>query len=225
VPLVPAPTFTEVVAALRTRLTGPLPGEAAMLTMAPSGRGFVTEQQALASGAGRAAALALLYPTRTDGEALVALTTRSPGLRNHGGQVSLPGGRMEPGEDVVAAALREAHEELAVPTEAVDVLGTLTPIYIAPSDFVVYPVVAAASRRPDFRPDRREVAAVLEAPMASFVGASARRTEWRFAGGVRRYVPYFLAGDEHVWGATAMILAELAALWPPIPGDLRSEGG
>src|SRR6187455_3398664 len=99
-------------------------------------------------GLRHAAALLLLYPH--DGQWHVPLTLRGSTLRHHTGQVSLPGGRLDRGESVEAAALREAHEEIGVAPEAVEVLGSLTPLPIAVSGHLLHPVVGVARARPAF---------------------------------------------------------------------------
>lgn len=129
----------------------------------------------------------------------------------HSGQISLPGGSFEPGEDAVAAALRESHEELGLDPGAIEVLGQLDPQWIPVSGFVVHPVVATAAVRTELVCDPAEVelgfwvdferlrrAPVLERP--------ARRGDRRFTKRGWELEEGFL------WGATAMILAELIAL-------------
>jgi 8-oxo-dGTP pyrophosphatase MutT (NUDIX family) len=217
-----SPPFAEVIARLRHRLSQPLPGEAAMRLMSPLGRAFVPEAEALAGGAARAAALVLLYPAGARDTVHVALTARAPELRHHANQVSFPGGRIEMGEDIVTAALREVSEELAVPPDVLEVLGQLTTIYIPPSDFVVYPVVAVTPRRPHFAPNRAEVAELMEPAIDVFVGEGHRRTEWRTVRGEDRLVPYYAVAGHQVWGATSMMLAELAVVWQDAQADERA---
>ena len=101
----------------------------------------------------RAGVLVLFYPC--DGELCLVLTRRTDAVDNHRGQISFPGGSMDPGEDAVAAALREAWEELAVDTGPLEVLGGSPPLYIPPSGFCIYPVVAYAAERPRFRAESR----------------------------------------------------------------------
>ena len=141
------------------------------------------------------------------------LTVRSAALRDHAGQISLPGGRIEAGESPVDAALREAWEELAIGPADLDVLGVLTPIYVPPSHFLVHPVVAARRSRPDLRPHAAEVAEAIEVPIARFLDDAVRRVEIWDIRGERRRVPFFDLEGHKVWGATAMILREFAVVW------------
>lgn len=199
---------------LRQRFSEPLPGLEQFIDMAPGLRRRINIDDALAAGCRKGAALLLLYPI--DGIAYTALTVRSASLRSHAGQISLPGGRLDPGETVYEAALREAWEELAIISADVELLGALSPMYIPPSNSCLTAIVGVTSRRPDFRPYKGEVAELLEIPMDHFVGATNRRLEtWTIAGEARQ-IPFFQFGSHKIWGATGMILAEMAYLWEGI---------
>ena len=142
----------------------------------------------------------------------IVLTRRTDALDNHRGQISLPGGSMEPGEDAVATALREAHEELAIDPARVEVLGKLSPLYIPPSGFCIFPVVGYTPERPAFAPSPTEVAEVLEVALDHLLDPATRREEiWPLRGENVR-VPFYTVGHHKVWGATAMVLCELLAL-------------
>jgi 8-oxo-dGTP pyrophosphatase MutT (NUDIX family) len=139
------------------------------------------------------------------------LTVRADAVR-HGGQVSLPGGVVEPGETHEQAALREAHEEVALPLAPVRVLGALTPLDIPVSGFRLHPIVAATTVAPRLTPADSEVAQILEIPVHDLLdAANFVRTE-RERDGVRYAVPVFRVSGHDVWGATAMVLAEFLAL-------------
>lgn len=213
-----APGFETAIEQLRQRLGSGLPGRDAMGEMAPTSRRFTSAGEALSAGASLAGAMVLLFPGERR-RAHLPLTLRQPGLSRHAGQVSLPGGRLEPGESPERAAVRELAEELGVMPPDLALLGRLSPLYIAPSDFVLQPVVGACSGRPEYQPDAGEVAAVLEVAVDDLVGDRCRRWEWRSDERGTRRVPYFDLAMHKVWGATAMVLAELAALWP----DTRRE--
>jgi 8-oxo-dGTP pyrophosphatase MutT (NUDIX family) len=160
-----------------------------------------------------AAALVLLYPDEA-GETHVVLTERPVDLR-HGGQVSLPGGRREPGEAFpVDTALREAAEEVGLDPRAagVRVLGALDVVDVRVSGFLLTPVVAIAERSPILVPHPGEVAAILRPPIEIFLpGAEITMAELERDGVVVRYGGYPWDG-RHVWGATARVLAQLGAL-------------
>jgi 8-oxo-dGTP pyrophosphatase MutT (NUDIX family) len=200
--------FDQVVGAVLDGLASP-PGAEAQQRMAPQPRrGW---RPGLApDGARPAAALLLLFPT--DGEATVLLTKRSSALPQHGGQVSLPGGAVDPGEGIEAAALREAQEEVGLAPGLVRIAGRLTPVHIPVSGFVLHPVVGFASARPATTPEAGEVDRIIEVPLAHVLDPRRHRRTWRVREGIEIDVPYFDIGGEQVWGATAMVLAEFAAL-------------
>jgi 8-oxo-dGTP pyrophosphatase MutT (NUDIX family) len=209
-------TFDELSQELPSRLTRELPGTAGQTRMAPRPRfgwrpGYVPGD-ARASGV-----LLLLYPV--GGTPHLVLTVRDGALAHHAGQVSLPGGAMEPGESPEEAALREAHEEIGLDPAGVRIVGALSPLHVPVSGNVLYPCVALAPTRPSFRPDPREVERVIEVPL--FRIADARRVGLDRRGRFERSVevPYFDVGGADVWGATAMVLAEFLCVLgtPPNP--------
>lgn len=178
---------------------------AAQRLMAPIPRAMRRHDQR--SGKARqASVLILLYPT--DAGLALVLTRRSANLQDvHSGQISLPGGSQEPGEAIIQTALRETQEELGL-DRPVQILGFLGCLYIPPSDFEVYPVVGYIDQRPVWKPDTREVAEVLECPLA-WLFDEARKTveEWDDHGSKMR-VPWYNVSGHKVWGATALILSE-----------------
>lgn len=157
-----------------------------------------------------AAVLVLLYPG-ADGLNLV-LTERTGHLPKHAGQISFPGGGVDPGDaSLLQAALREAHEELGIEAGDLEVLAELRPVYIPPSNFLVHPFVAYTGRRPEFRPSPDEVAAVLEVPLGHLLDPDTVCTEVRELQGARLQVPYFRYQDHKIWGATAAMIDDLLA--------------
>jgi 8-oxo-dGTP pyrophosphatase MutT (NUDIX family) len=145
------------------------------------------------------------------------LTVRADALGRHGGQVSLPGGVVEPGETFEQAALREAYEEVALAPDGISVLGALTPIDIPVSGFRLHPIVAVRRQYPALVPADGEVARILEVPLADLTDRAALRTSIRERDGRSHRVPAFHVRGCEIWGATAMVLAEFLALlgWRP----------
>ena len=198
--------------ALRRALAGPLPGLDAQLRMAPRFRSGLIPERA-SDGLRPAAALLLVYPHNDSW--YMPLTVRGSRLRHHTGQVSLPGGRIDPGESIEEAALREAQEEVAIEPALVEVLGRLTPLSIAVSGHLLHPVVGLASQRPAFRVAEPEVERLIEVPVARLQEPHLVQWEERnrtLAPYELMDVPYFDVEDVRIWGATAMVLAEFLAL-------------
>ncbi|MDB5964982.1 MAG: hydrolase [Polaromonas sp.] len=164
---------------------------------------------------------AVLVPLVMRDELTLLLTQRTAHLSTHSGQVAFPGGRTDEGDaDAVDTALREAHEEIGLPREHVEVLGTL-PTYVTGTAFIITPVVALV--RPGFvlQPNPGEVADVFEVPLAYLMNpANHRRHEREFEGVTRQWLsmPYMdatpdLQGasptERYIWGATAGMLRNL----------------
>jgi len=209
-----AATIGDLEDRLRNALRGALPGRTAQQVLAPRPRrGWNMFPW---NGPPKdASALLLLYPG-PEGPRFV-LTVRSEGLPRHGGQISLPGGALDPGETIEEAALREAHEEVGVDRAEVRVLGRLSPLDIPVSGFTLYPVIAVADRRPTLRAADGEVERILEVPLREILAPARLRHRRGMRDGIEVDVPYFDLGPDQLWGATAMVLSEFLWLlgWQP----------
>lgn len=197
------------------RLKDPLPGRPAQAMFEPElcfGRHFGIP----GFRARQAGVFVLLFPA--DGQWHLPLTIRPQHMQLHPGQISLPGGTANPGEVGPQSALRELHEELGVPDNAVEVLGRLSPLYLFASDFVVTPWIGVVRHRPVWRPSAEEVAEVLEVPLFHLIEPSSRGRHIRRQGGVEISAPHFGWQGERIWGVTSMILGELAAIVRQIEG-------
>lgn len=156
--------------------------------------------------------LLLLYPQHN--ALWLPLMQRPVYEGHHSGQVSLPGGKQEPGDpDRIFTALREAEEEMGIPSREVEVLGTLSELFIPPSNFVVLPVVGYMHRPPVFVPDPAEVDQILEVSLPDLLHENFIKFTDSPPGSLYPIrTPYYPVQERVVWGATAMILSEFVCL-------------
>lgn len=164
-------------------------------------------------GVRASAVLAPLY--EEDGHVHVVLTRRSQAMRSHKGEVSFPGGGMDPDdEDLLATALRESQEEIGLDPEAVEIIGELDHLSTVSSRSYIVPFVGVLPGRPHLTPNPNEVEAVLHVPLAELLLAEVYREE-RWGWGVPlvdRPIYFFELVGDTVWGATASMLRNLLAL-------------
>jgi 8-oxo-dGTP pyrophosphatase MutT (NUDIX family) len=158
----------------------------------------------------KAGVLLLLYERA--GRLCLLLTRRTELVLHHRGQISFPGGEQHSGESLEATALRETAEELGVDLGPARILGKLTPLYIPPSNYCIYPTVACLPGEPALRPQPDEVAEVIEVPVSHLAAPENSRREVRTIGGRRIDVPFYEYQGSEIWGGTAMVLAEFLAL-------------
>lgn len=155
-------------------------------------------------------AAVLIGVQETPSGARIVLTKRASHLRHHPGQIAFPGGRQDAGDpDLIATALREASEEIALPPDVVQVLGTLPP-HETVTGFLVTPVLALLPPDLSFTPEPGEVAEVFSAPFAHLTSPARFQIEKRRWRGVWRHYYVVPWGPYYVWGATARILRGLA---------------
>ncbi len=196
------------------------------LPSAPAG-GSIVADAAPAPIVERSAVLVALFEESR--ETHVILTRRSASLRNHGGEIALPGGRCEADESPVETALREAREEIGLAPSLVTPLAWLSPMMAVSANSSIWPIVGVLAVRPELVINPDEVERVFSVALADLVADGAFVEErWRRA--LRRpdaddegFFPiyFFKVPDEVIWGATARVLVELLALvigapWPPV---------
>jgi 8-oxo-dGTP pyrophosphatase MutT (NUDIX family) len=141
------------------------------------------------------------------GEPYVLFTKRTSRVGHHKGQISFPGGVIDPGDDsVLAAALRECEEEISLPREAVEPLGALDDTETFATSFVITPIVGAVWRQVAWQPDGEEIEKVIEVPFDLLAAEGSCRVEHWERDGVTRPVYFFDYKGETIWGATARIL-------------------
>jgi 8-oxo-dGTP pyrophosphatase MutT (NUDIX family) len=202
--------LTDLESLLRSRLSESLPGSTAQWRFAPTPARKGWEPQHRPAEARAAAALILLYPGPHG--VSFPLTVRRDDLPHHPGQVSLPGGAVDPDERPEDAALREAWEEIGVAPGSVRLVGPLSTLWVIVSNFVLQPFVAIADARPDFVLETREVASLIEAPLAQLLDPARRHSRRVVRDGMLVDYPYFDLEGHHVWGATGMVLSEFVSV-------------
>jgi len=203
--------YTSLTDRLYSSLQLPLPGLEAQLKMAPPNRREAQYQ--IPENVKHSAVLALIYPYAGD-QLYVVFMKRADDGRVHSGQISLPGGKWEESDpDYVYTALREAEEEIGVPMSQVQVLGQLSELYIPVSNYLVYPIVGFVGGRPRFVPDAKEVAEIIEVPVKRLLQEEIQGIHSVAASsGFRIKAPAYKIDQHIIWGATAMIVAELTEI-------------
>lgn len=157
---------------------------------------------------------AVLVPLfEEEDQARVILTRRSGRLRSHTGEVSFPGGRLEPGEAPLAAALREAGEEVGLIADDVEIIGQLEPLATLSSRSGITPFVGVLPARPVLHPNPHEVEHAFDVALAELMDEAVYREErWDTEWASDRPVHFFDLAEDIVWGATARILHQLLEL-------------
>jgi 8-oxo-dGTP pyrophosphatase MutT (NUDIX family) len=156
-------------------------------------------------------AAAVLCPIfEKDGQAMVVLTRRSQRLRTHTGQVAFPGGKLEPGETPVDAALREASEEVGIDPAAVEVIGALSPVHTFSNPAPILPIVGVLARPPRLVPNPAEVERAFSVSLGQLMSPRVYHQElWEAKDGSGQEMHFFELDGDTVWGATARMLFEL----------------
>ena len=202
----------QLITKLKSELKeNPLPGTKAQFLMAPEPKEYYNR---LSDNYRDAAVLALIYPI--DDKLHLAYIERSANdsRDKHAGQISFPGGKLEhDDESLLACALREANEEVGIIENDIEVLGELSKVFVYVSNFMVYPFVAYSKTRPVFKLDTSEVQQVLEVPVEDLLDEHNHKVKDLT---IRNYllkdVPYYDIDGKVLWGATAMMTAELSYL-------------
>ncbi|MFT3885637.1 MAG: CoA pyrophosphatase [Flavobacteriales bacterium] len=205
--------------ALGDLLQRELPGHGTFLELSGYRRPDIAEVLRRTPPPRESAVLILLYPKAGHVHTLLMLRPTYEGV--HSGQVSFPGGKREPGDaDLRATALREFTEETGALLDEVEVLGELSRVFIPPSNALVTPVLAWAPALGALHPDPREVQALIEEPVRELLRADLlQRTRMHVqALGRETEVPYWAIQGQVVWGATALMIAELRELFHRLGG-------
>lgn len=191
---------------LEEQLKKSLPGSFSHLKMLPPGR--LLELPSSHSGYYESAVLVLLFPVGK--EIRICLIRRPASMKNHAGQIALPGGKRERDDkDLIHTALREAAEEIGIDQGSVRVLGLLSSVYVQISDFLITPVLGWLDSAPEFRIDPSEVDEMILVSFGDIAVKENRQEKDMDTRTGRIRVPGYEIDGKFIWGATAMILAEL----------------
>lgn len=203
------PGWQEALADTLARAHRPIPIDLRLLPRLADGSVRQRERHPEAPAARAAATLLAIYPD-ADADLVVPLTVRRADMRTHAGEVSLPGGSLDPGESHEAAALREAWEEIGLEPGSARIIGTLEPVWIPVSNFELRPFVATLDAAPALVPHDAEVASIVELPLRSLWDPDVVGVEEFEVRGMTVRAGVYRFGGVRVWGATAMTLGMLA---------------
>jgi 8-oxo-dGTP pyrophosphatase MutT (NUDIX family) len=188
---------------LMDELAKPLPGVDAQLRLSPPGRHHITPEKI----SKESAVLIVLYPD--DGDICTIFIKRAEYNGAHSGQVGLPGGMYEMTDrNLRNTALRETCEETGICERKVQIIGSLTSLYIPVSGITVYPFVGYCCYKPDLKPDPTEVRYIIETTLSNLLDPGNQKHKSMIIGDSEIDIPYFDIDGDHIWGATAMIIAE-----------------
>ncbi len=193
----------------------PLPGVDAQLKMAPIKRLLELKQQAISHQSYKIAAVMALFYPNLDHQTCLALILRKPSKDVHSGQVSFPGGKIETqDQSYLETALRETEEEIGIPKNKVQIIRSLTEIYIPPSNFLVYPFMGFLHEYSTFVEQPTEVAEIIEIKVSHFLDDKVVTVQ-QVAASYGTYIetPAFYINNHVIWGATAMMLNEIRVLF------------
>jgi 8-oxo-dGTP pyrophosphatase MutT (NUDIX family) len=205
-------SFEKYTKKLSLQLINPLPGENAQQLMASDIRMDELRFAPYSEQTRKSGVLILIYPH--NGRIYSVLIQRTVDRSIHSGQISLPGGKYEDvDQNTINTALRETAEEIGIDSTNVHVMGELTKLFIPPSNYMVYPTIGFLWKRPIFTPSKNEVRDIIEYPIDILQDKRIIKKQ-RFMAkiGLTFTAPYYDINGYVVWGATAMILSEFAAI-------------
>jgi 8-oxo-dGTP pyrophosphatase MutT (NUDIX family) len=196
-------SFINIVELLRSELSRSLPEGASHSKMTPVARSPLNTNIPYQKGG----VLILLYPFYNKPN--IVFMKRVVDNTPHSGQISFPGGRFEPSDkSLQATALRETEEELGVSASEIEIIGQLTPLEIEVSNVEVWPFVGVSYKSPLFKPNPEEVDYLIEVNVKDLLNPGIIEKKVEVIRGIEIEIPYYNISDNHIWGATAMILSE-----------------
>lgn len=197
----------DFILALRKKLQHQLPGEESHFKMIPHERRPDVSYKGGNILPVASSVLILLYPHDIFPGTILIKRTVDDSV--HSGQISFPGGKREKNDDsLVQTALREAQEEIGITPGNIEIIGSLSALYVSPSNFEIMPVVGYSDKPVGLKPNPAEVDLIIELSLSG-LDACRAEADLEVRGYMLRKVPCFHINDHVIWGATAMILQEL----------------
>lgn len=188
---------------IKKALSQTLPGQVSHRKMLPLNRRLSAKPDEL-KRIKHSSVLLLLF--KDNNELNACLIKRPAHMKHHAGQIALPGGQIEKGETALETALRETREEIGITSDQVEILGSLSEIYVQVSRFQILPFVGWTDKKPEFDINKNEVERTISFPVETLKNIIEEAEIETFTGKLK--VPCFKFENEIIWGATAMILAE-----------------
>ena len=201
--------FQHFITQLEITITNYLPGEESQQKMRVNYDQSI-ELPFSKNNSTASAVLILLY--LEDNEIHFFLTKRSNELEHHKGQLSLPGGTQEENEELTHTALRETQEEIGINKTSISIIGSMTPLFVPVTGFMIHPFIGYSSNKLEPTPDPSEVEAIFSVNISDLLNETNQTIEKRNIRGYDVEVPYFKLNNYEVWGATSMILSEFRDL-------------
>ncbi|MBN1253353.1 MAG: CoA pyrophosphatase [Bacteroidales bacterium] len=198
-----------IIEKLKAELLKPLPGLHLQAKMAPKER--LNNYNPNPKFAKRGGVLLLLH--YSDNELYMTFIKRAEDEGIHSGQIAFPGGKFEKTDiNIIETSLREANEEIGIDKNAVEVIGTLTNLYIPVSNYNVYPTVGFCTSEPRFVINKREVERVFTVPLKEFFKHENIKFGAITVRGQNIKTPFYEIENQIIWGATAMIMSEFVEI-------------
>ena len=202
--------FQDFIACIPKIVSEPLLADAAHVKMIPPERKDLLKNLNIEDKNPRKAAVLMLFYPKNEKTHLV-LIERNSYLGVHSSQIAFPGGKVEANDpSILYTALRETQEEIGIAMDKIKIIRSFTEVYIPPSNFMVFPFLGYANEELQFTPDSKEVAIIIELPIADFLDDTRvvnKKMTTSYSDDI--LVPAFKIQEHYVWGATAMILSEL----------------
>lgn len=197
---------------LRKAFEFPLPGKKGQAPLRPYVKIYKDLDAPVLPNKKEGAVMSLIYPVNNIPHILFIERPVYEGV--HSGQIAFPGGKIEQTDaSFLDAALRETYEEIGIAPQSVEVLGSLSEVYVLASNFMVYPFVGILNEIPEIIPDRKEVAGTLEVPLFTFFEPNIIKEKPMKNGiGLNLMAPYYDLQGKILWGATAMMVSELCTI-------------